>query len=141
MNQAILSVGSNIDPEQNCRKAEAILAQEHRLVGQSRYILTKPVGISGLLSGSVSGSTNQDIADFLNGAYCVETALDFGEFNGYLKVVEQRLGRVKTVVKSRSQPIDLDIIFWNGELMRPKDYQQDHVRLVVDELLATHPLK
>lgn len=127
MNQAILSVGSNINPTLNCQQAEAILTAEHRFLGKSRYIVTKPVGYQ-----------LQD--DFLNGAYWVETALDRPSFDAYLKSLEKRLGRVKGPIKSGPRTIDLDIIFWNGDVVRDEYYSCDYVSVVVDELIAAHCL-
>lgn len=122
MHQAILSVGSNIDPQENCRRAETILAAEHRFLGQSRYIVTAPVGY-------------QDQDDFLNGAYLVETQLDYDPFNAYLKQVEKRLGRVKGPIKSGPRTMDLDIIVWDRRVVHDDFYTKDYTSVPVRELL------
>ncbi len=123
MHQAILSVGSNINPQDNCRQAEAILTAEHRFLGRSPYIITAPVGY-------------QDQDDFLNGAYLVETALSYEEFNAYLKDVERRLGRVKGPIKSGPRTMDLDIIVWDGVVVHEDYGTKDYTTHPVDEVLA-----
>lgn len=125
MHQAILSVGSNIKPQENCRQAEEILSDEHTLIGRSSYIVTAPVGYQ-----------KQD--DFLNGAYLVETALSYDEFNRYLKEVEQRLGRVKGPIKSGPRTMDLDIIIWDGAIVHDDYRTKEYASIPVNELLEKH---
>ncbi|XGV87990.1 MAG: 2-amino-4-hydroxy-6-hydroxymethyldihydropteridine diphosphokinase [Limnothrix sp. BL-A-16] len=125
MHQAILSVGSNTEPQKYCHQSEIILATDHRLLDTSAYILTAPVGY-------------QDQDDFLNGAFWVETHLDYSEFNQYLKAVEKQLGRVKRPIKAGPQTIDLDIIIWDGHVVRDDFYNKDYVRIPVKELLDRH---
>ena len=128
MYQAILSVGSNIEPQKNCQQAELILAAEHRLIDKSAYIVTAPVGY-------------QDQDDFLNGAYWVETALTYAEFNQYLKAVEQRLGRVKGPIKSGPRTIDLDIIIWDQQVVHDDFHSKDYTKIPVNELLDRHGIQ
>jgi 2-amino-4-hydroxy-6-hydroxymethyldihydropteridine diphosphokinase len=124
MHQAILSVGSNINPQENCHQAEAILTAEHRFLGRSSYIITAPVGY-------------QDQDDFLNGAYLVETDLGYEEFNVYLKDIERRLGRVKGPIKSGPRTMDLDIIVWDGVVVHEDYGTKDYTTDPVDEILAS----
>ena len=124
---AILSVGSNIEPQTNVRRAAEILAQEHRLLDESRFIQTAPDGF-------------QDQPDFLNGAFYVATNDDYDTFNQYLKAVEKRLGRVKGPIKSGPRTIDLDIIVWNGRVVHADYPAKDYTRDPVDEILGKHQL-
>jgi 2-amino-4-hydroxy-6-hydroxymethyldihydropteridine diphosphokinase len=128
MYQAILSVGSNIEPQHHCQQAEQILAQEHQLVDKSAYIVTAPVGY-------------QDQDDFLNGAYWVSTNLSYLEFNQYLKDLEKRLGRVKGPIKSGPRTIDLDIIIWDGQVVHDDFYSKDYTKIPVQELLDRHGIQ
>ena len=128
MYQAILSVGSNIEPHHHCQQAEQILAQEHQLIDKSAYIVTAPVGY-------------QDQDDFLNGAYWVSTHLSYLEFNQYLKDLEKRLGRVKGPIKSGPRTIDLDIIIWDGQVVHDDFYSKDYTKIPVQELLDRHGIQ
>ena len=127
MPQAILSVGSNINPAANCRKAEAMLGEEHRFLGKSDYIVTAPVGY-------------QDQDDFLNGAYWVATDLGYEAFNAYLKELELRLKRVKTAIKSGPRTIDLDIIIWDGRVVHDDFYTKDYTKIPVKHLFERYGL-
>ena len=127
MPQAILSVGSNINPEANCRKAEAILGEDHHFLGKSDYIVTAPVGY-------------QDQDDFLNGAYWVETELSYEEFNAYLKELERRLKRVKTAIKSGPRTLDVDIIIWDGEVVHDDFHTKDYTKIPIKNLFDRYGL-
>lgn len=122
MHLVILSVGSNIHPFSMVSEARNILAKEHRLIGYSHFIKTKPVGYQ-----------NQD--DFLNGAYILETLLDYDAFNNYLKSVEKRLGRVKGPIKSGPRTMDLDIIIWDGKIVHEDYPAKEYIRIPVDEVI------
>ena len=126
---AIVSVGSNIEPEQNLQNARALLTQEMTFLGEASVIQTPPDGY-------------QDQPDFLNGAYLVGTDLSYEAFNQYLKTVENRLGRVKGPIKSGPRCIDLDIIIWDGVVVHDDYVQQKrYVIQPVDELLEAHGIK
>ncbi|NJL83867.1 MAG: 2-amino-4-hydroxy-6-hydroxymethyldihydropteridine diphosphokinase [Chloroflexaceae bacterium] len=125
MNEAILSVGSNINPVENLRRAAAILAEEQTWMDSSKIIITKPVGY-------------QYQPDFHNAAFYLKTRQDYLSFNESLKRVEIRLGRVKTVIKSGPRTIDLDIIIWNGYIVRDEFYYHDYVSGPTYELVHKH---
>jgi 2-amino-4-hydroxy-6-hydroxymethyldihydropteridine diphosphokinase len=78
------------------------------LVAESEWATAAPIGVV-------------EQADFLNGAFLVETALDREAFRAYLKGVEDRLGRVREGNKYGPRTIDLDIVVWNREIV-DKDF-------------------
>ena len=127
MNQAIISVGSNIEPERNCYQAYEILNQEHTILSKSSFRVTAPVGY-------------QNQPDFLNGAFCIETSLERLDFNHYLKQVERRLGRIKGPIKSGPRTIDLDIIIWNRYVVHDDFYSRDYVYPFVQDLIHKHQI-
>ena len=122
MNIAVISVGSNIDPEANIEKARALLAREHELLGESAFVRTKPIGY-------------RKQPDFVNGAFLVCTALDREGLERNLKEMEKKLGRVKTGIKFGPRAIDLDIVVWNGEVVDRDFYERGFVRKACCELL------
>ena len=123
LNECLISLGSNIEPERHAAEALDILSKECELVGRSREIVTTPVGY-------------QQQPNFLNAALLVRTRLAMSDFRAYLKSVEDRLGRVRGPIKSGPRTMDLDIVAWNGELVDDGYLNQDYVRVPVDELLA-----
>ncbi|MHC4552435.1 MAG: 2-amino-4-hydroxy-6-hydroxymethyldihydropteridine diphosphokinase [Planctomycetota bacterium] len=123
MNRAIIAVGSNIEPAANVEKAEAILAAEQRMLGRSRFVKTAPQGFT-------------EQADFLNGAFSIETKLNQQQLAEYLKDVESRLGRVRTENKNGPRTIDLDVVVFNGAIVDDDYNRYDFVRKAVDELMG-----
>lgn len=127
MISTIISVGSNIEPEKNCDAAQKILEKETNFRANSRYIVTAPWGY-------------EDQADFLNGAFWIETELNFERFNAYLKSIEKRLDRIKHGNKNGPRTIDLDIVIWDNKIIADDFYNKDFVRLPVTELIETYSL-
>lgn len=122
MNTAVIGVGSNINAPFYFARAKEALSREHRLDKESAFVITSPVGFAGQ-------------PDFLNGAFLVSTELSIDGFRGYLKELENRLGRVRTENKYGPRTIDLDIIVWNGKIVDSDFYKRDFVRNAVKELL------
>lgn len=120
-NRALISVGSNIEPERNIERARNILAAEHGLLDESDMIRTAPEGIT-------------DQPDFINGAWLVATALDREAFNAYLKGVEDRLGRDRGGPKFGPRTLDLDVIAWNGRIVHGDYPTRSFVVVPIDQL-------
>jgi len=99
-NSAIISLGSNIEPEQNVQKARLEISQVASILKETKTIYTKPVDF-----------IDQD--DFLNGALLIQTKLYFDELVDHLKRIEDKLGRVRTENKNGPRTIDLDVIVFN----------------------------
>jgi len=131
LHQVIISVGSNIDPHENISKSQVILSSETnyvaRFVDCADVIETDPVGY-------------KEQPNFLNTAYLIETTLEFDRFNGYLKTVEDRMGRLRGPIKAGPRTIDLDIIVWDGELLEPDYHQFEYVSVPVDQILSSNQL-
>ena len=121
MNSVIISVGSNIDPEQNIAKMLTILEKDFRVLKVSELVRTKPIGI-------------EDQPDFVNGAALVETELSQDDFKGFLKSVEDKLGRDRSLPKFGPRTMDLDIVVWNGEIVDEDYYTRDFLRDAVESL-------
>ena len=122
LNKAIIAVGSNIEPETHIERARKMIAAEHTLVAASDLVQTTPQGFA-------------EQADFLNGAFSIETGLDSEGLEAYLKEVEATLGRVRTENKNGPRTIDLDITVFNGEIVDDDFYRYDFVRKAVTELM------
>ena len=116
-----IGIGSNINPEENIENALKILREENDVVAVSAFIKTAPEGIP-------------DQPDFLNGAAKVVTDKDMNALKDYLKEVEDRLKRDRSVEKYGPRSIDLDIVVWDGEIIDQDYYQRDFLKKVVDEI-------
>lgn len=101
-----LSLGSNILPEQNLRRAVRLLRTHCHLIALSPVYQTP-----------AQGDTHQ--ADFLNMAVQLTTTLSPAAFKTQvIAEIEQRLGRVRDPHnKNAPRTIDLDIALWNREVL------------------------
>ena len=105
-NRAYLSLGSNIDPEQNIEAALKALADRGSVLAVSTIWETAPVGFAAQ-------------PNFLNGAVVVETELSAEAFkHQVLRSIEDILGRVRDAAnKNGPRTIDLDIILFNEAVL------------------------
>lgn len=122
MNQAIITVGSNIEPDKNIARVREILAKDFGVVAETDFVSTKPVGY-----------TQQP--DFLNGAVLIRTDLKLEPLRQHLKKIEDTLGRRRTILKFGPRTVDLDIVVWNGKLLDPDFYERDYLKKAVLELM------
>jgi 2-amino-4-hydroxy-6-hydroxymethyldihydropteridine diphosphokinase len=104
-NTAYLSLGANIEPETNLVAAVRLLGQLTRLVAVSSVWETRPVGMV-------------DQPNFLNAAVIVETRLTAAQLKqDVIARIEQSLGRARQADKNAPRSIDIDIIFFNDQIM------------------------
>lgn len=121
MNDVVIGLGSNIDPETNIRKSLDALADEFGEIKKSQFIQTKPIGFA-----------DQD--DFINGSVLVKTDLDIEALNAKLKELENVLGRTKSAIKFGPRVIDLDIVVFNGKVIDQDFYARDFLKNAALEL-------
>lgn len=124
MNQAVIAVGSNIDPVRNIKKASTLLSKSQKFVKKSAFARTEPI-------------LYENQPDFMNGAFLIETELPLDDLVKWLKSVEKQLGRKPSENKYGPRPIDLDVVVWNGELIGKDFYERDFVKKAVLELLPS----
>ena len=122
MNRVVISVGSNINPDLNIKRAIELLKNELDILGESTFVKTQPVGY-----------VHQP--DFVNGALLITTELELNGLIILLKFIEQKLDRVKTGNRYGPRTIDLDVVVWNGKVINDDFYERDFVRKAVLELL------
>jgi len=104
-NLAYLSLGSNIEPEQNLPKAVAKLAQYGRIRATSSIWQTAAVGFS-------------DQPDFLNAAVLLETEMTARILRQQaITHIENSLRRVRTENKNGPRTIDIDIMLFNRDVL------------------------
>ena len=115
-----LGVGSNLgDRRANIERALALLGEHEEIEVEalSSLIETEPVG------GPPQGA-------YLNAAARVHTDLLPLELLSQLKIVERRLGRVKTEEPNSPRPLDLDILFYDDVvIVEGKSLTVPHPRL------------
>lgn len=126
--RAYLSLGSNIDPEQNMRKALRLLHRQAHLLAISTCWETEAVG---------RGSTpDTRYPNFLNLAACIATPLEPEALKTELtRPIENALGRVRTADKYAPRTIDLDLIVFDDQILEPDLWKRPFLALTLAELL------
>ena len=127
-NVAYLSVGSNMgDKKANLLEAVKLLREdkETRVVRQSSFIQTEPVGY-----------TEQD--EFLNGALEIRTLRSPEELLELIGTIEQALKRER-LIHWGPRTIDLDIIFYNDEIIQTDRLTIPHVEMA-NRMFVLEPL-
>ncbi len=106
MTQAFVSVGSNIEPEENVSKAIGLLAKQVRITGLSTVYVTEPVG-------------RPKQPAYYNCIIAIDTALAPLELKRtVLRRIEEELGRVRKKDKFAPRTIDLDLILYGNVVMK-----------------------
>ena len=115
-----LGIGSNLgDRAANIEKAMTLLKEheEIKILAVSSLIETDPVG------GEAQGK-------FLNGAVQIDTDLMPLDLLTQLKMIERRLGRVKSEEINAPRTLDLDILFYDDVvIVQGKSLAIPHPRL------------
>ena len=113
-----LAIGSNLgDRRKNIETAVRLLGKKHLdILKVSTIIETDPVG----------GPKNQ--GKFLNGVLKAETELPPEELLSFLKSIEKRLDRTKTV-HNGPRTIDLDILLYNHRELQTPQLTIPHPRM------------
>ncbi|MET0327275.1 MAG: 2-amino-4-hydroxy-6-hydroxymethyldihydropteridine diphosphokinase [Luteimonas sp.] len=114
MSIALLSLGSNLQPEAHLRSAIAALRARFEDVVVSAVYRFPAVGYSG--------------PDFLNAAATVRTDLDAGALNAWLHALEDAHGRDRSGPRFSDRTLDIDIVLFDdavlsgaGNLRIPRD--------------------
>ncbi len=118
MNQAVIGVGSNVEPELNVPRARERIAHRHVIIAESPLVETRPIGY-----------LHQP--DFTNGALLVETRVEHDRLKADLKAIEVMLGRRPGANRYGPRTIDLDIVVWNGAVIDRDLYTRDYLREAV----------
>ena len=122
LNEYIIGVGSNIEPEKNVELAREEISKIATILKESDFIFTKPLLYT-------------DQPDFLNGAFLIETNLNEIELKKELNYIELRLGRIRLENKNAPRTIDLDIIVCNKKIVDQDYYQRDFLQNAVKQVL------
>ena len=112
MNNTYLLLGSNMG------NSKAGLS---KAVEQIEKQIGKVIRQSGLYSTAAWGNTKQP--DFLNQVIIVETNLSAHQTMQTILNIEKKMGRIRTV-KNAPRVIDIDILFFNKEIM-----EQEHLSI------------
>ena len=116
-NNVILCLGSNTDCEANLKSAASLLRAYFGSIRFSEAIYTEPIGLS-------------DSGLFLNQVAVAGTNASLEEVRRAVKAMEKRLGRMSDSKQKGKIPIDIDLLLWNGTILKPADWEKEYVQLL-----------
>ncbi|MBL7888716.1 MAG: 2-amino-4-hydroxy-6-hydroxymethyldihydropteridine diphosphokinase [Bacteroidia bacterium] len=110
MNTAYLILGGNQgDRLKNLNEANSLIASEVGPISKySKIYVTAAWG-------------NEGLSDFYNQAVCIKTPLSATELLDILLEIEKKLGRTRGTEKWQARTIDIDILFYNNEIIDQKN--------------------
>lgn len=107
---AILSIGSNIEPNASITKALELLQGKVNILFCADPIKTKAIG-------------SNDQPDFLNSVAVIKTDLSPSDLRLTLREIEGLCGRVREECKNAPRTIDLDLIRYGNQTYQNKDLE------------------
>jgi 2-amino-4-hydroxy-6-hydroxymethyldihydropteridine diphosphokinase len=121
-NIVFLSLGTNLGKkEENLKNAKKHIATFATIIKQSSICKTEPFGI-----------ITQPL--FLNQVIQIETDLKPQQLLKKLQQIEAKMGRVRTI-KNGPRVMDIDILFYNNEVINTSELEVPHPRLDSREAL------
>lgn len=114
MNKALLSIGTNEDRETNLSVCHQYLNQLFGDIVYSKTSMTVPYG-------------NLYKNDFLNQLALIYTDKDKQDVTDLLKSVEKKMGRIGADKEKGIVKIDVDIVIWNNEVIKPADISRSYI--------------
>ena len=122
LGNAIILLGSNIEPAINIRTGALKLAQHFSVKQSSSVWITPAAGISG--------------PDFYNAAVVCSTDMTAEAVKfSVLRPIEEQMGRVRTSDKFAPRTMDLDVIILNGIVLESRLWDTSFILLPVAELI------
>ena len=121
MNQAVIGIGSNIQPKANIERAIKRIAESHGILNESSFVETEPLA-------------GRDQPNYLNGAVLIQTSMGREELKDWLRELEGDLGRTRSTDRYDSRTIDLDIVVWSGEIVDKDVYEREFLRSAILEV-------
>ncbi len=121
-NKAIISMGSNANRTENIKRVTEILQANYPGSRFSTPEITDPIDLP------------EGAKAFLNLVAMVPTNLEKDEFVAQLKGIENDLGRDDDDDEDGIIPIDLDLIKWNDDVIKPRDFMRPYMVAGLEEI-------
>lgn len=110
MGCALLSLGSNLEPERHLVAAAAALRERFAEVRFSPVYRVPAVGFDG--------------PDFLNAAALLQSELDPIALDAWLHALEDAQGRRRDVPRFSSRTLDVDLVFYDNQVLQGPGHLQ-----------------
>lgn len=114
LNKVILCLGSNWNKENNMERAIEALRPYFVSFRLSDGMYTEPIDCP-------------QTGTFLNQVVLGYTFRTCPELKSAFKEIERLLGRTPTSKRDGVIPVDIDLLQWNGEVLKPSDMEREYV--------------
>lgn len=128
MNEVLISIGSNINKEKNLTVCQQLLNASFDCIQYSDISITVPYG-----------NNYQD--NFINQLAMILTNDEKNVVSNILKSIEKKIGRVPEDKNLGIVKIDVDIIIWNNNVIKPEDITRSYVKDLISTLPSVDNLK
>jgi len=119
--KALIGMGSNIEPEENLKRATATIRERFPEVRFSKVYRSAAVGMAG--------------DDFLNACCLIETGMSEQDLRRWLKGVEDEHGRDRGQGSWQPRTLDLDLLMLGGTVLDEDVYEYAHASVPAAELV------
>jgi len=124
MNEVLISIGSNDNKIENLAICHQLLDDNFAFISYSDTCITDPYG-------------SNYKKKFINQLAIINTNINKASLTEILKSIEKKLGRKPEDKKLGLVKIDIDIVIWNNEIVKPEDITRSYIK----DLLPTLPIK
>lgn len=119
--KVIIGLGSNWKCEEHIDVAGRLLNVYFDKISFSETIYTEPIGMP---------QSNL----FLNQVAIAYTSRPMEEVKNILKSIEKQLGRTPQSKKQGVIPIDIDLLQWNDQILKPQDLERVYIRQGIESI-------
>jgi len=129
MNRFIILLASNSEAEKNMERVRKLLAlafpegtrfsDNHWSAAVVKEGHLAPLG---------------ECAMYLNAVCVASSEMAWNDVQAFLKQTETEMGRLRGTEAQGRVAIDMDLVEWNGEVLRPKDAAQDYYKMCLKDL-------
>ena len=121
MHKTILGIGTNTDARFNMKQATDYLRYYFPNIKFTSTMETKPYG-------------EKFTTPFVNALAYFKTDLSKPEILQQLKTIEKTMGRLPSHKEEGIIIIDIDLMQWNNEILKPKDFERHYIQPLLREM-------
>ena len=129
MNRFIILLASNSEAEKNMERARKLLAlafPEGTRFSENHW--------SAALVKEGQLPPRGECAMYLNAVCLASSKMTLNDVQAFLKQTETEMGRLRGAEAQGRVAIDMDLVEWNGEVLRPKDAEQDYYQTCLKDI-------
>lgn len=122
MKTCIICIGSNHNPASNIKKAVETLSSLFPDIIWGDTVVTAAEGVP------------VSVPDYHNRAAVFSTSMDVSSLKHRFKEIEKACGRGSDSKSTGFVPLDIDLLQYDGDILKPLDMQKEYVRRALSSL-------